>query len=357
VPHSDNPRIARSFLFTAIALACAPAAWCVTYYLATDVPATLGGTDFTADEVLLNAGGLYSLQLAFGEPSVQLGGLERRADGLWLLTPAKPEEGAGPRDVVLFDGVTLTPYFDGATAGVPEYARIDSVMLDPGGALVLSFDVPVNLGGAEYGPSDLVRYNLGVFSLFWNSGAAGVPPDSNVVGAGETAAGDLIVTFDVPTRLGATEFMPGQLVRWDGGTNFSAYVTDPSWPPDAQLRDFGFLPPSGAVSDGQLPGVPLTISRSASNLTLSWGATCVAGDTDYEVYEGTLGLFYSHTSKLCSTGGATNITFSEPSGSVYYLVVPRNAVCEGSYGRKSDNTELPQGASACLPQQVAAQCP
>jgi hypothetical protein len=356
-------RVPAVLSLVAAAAAVGPAA-AASYYLCTDVPATLGGTDFRPDQVLLSAGGTYSVQLDFAQPHTQVAGLERRTDGIWLLTPAQPEEGGvGPRDVITFDGVTPSMYFDGNANGVPEYARIDSVLLDAG-SLVLSFDVPVNLGGIEYAPADLVRWNAPGFSLYWDAQLAGIPPGSNVVGAGLDPTHHLILSFDVPTNLGGTEYLPGQLVQWNGGTAFSSYAIDPGWPAAAQLRDFGFVPASGAVPGDQgLPATSLTVSRNPATgeLTLSWGTSCLPGDTDYEIYEGTMGPmttqgFYSHTEKLCSTSGLTSQTFPEPGGSAYYLVVPRNAAGEGSYGQASNLTERPVGVSACLPQALAG-CP
>jgi len=345
-----------------VAAAAAPVA-AASYYLCTDVPATLGGTDFRPDEVLLSAGGMYSVQIDFAEPHTQLAGLERRLDGIWLLTPAQPDEGVGPRDVVTFDGISPSPYFEGSANGVPEYARIDAVLLDAG-SLVLSFDVPVNLGGVEYRSADLVRWNAPGFSLYWDSQAAGIPPGSNVVGAGRDPGNHLVLTFDVPTNLGGTEYLPGQLVQWNGGTSFSSYYKDPNWPPSAQLRDFGFVPGSGQVPGEAFPGTPLTVSRNPATgeLTLSWGTSCLPADTDYEIYQGTMGSFttqgfYTHTQKFCTTGGLTTKTFPEPADSAYFLLVPRNLLGEGSYGQASSLTERPVGVSACLPQSLAGQCP
>src|SRR5213594_678857 len=94
-----------------------------------------------------------------------------------------------------------------------------------------------------------------------------------------------------------------------------------------------------------------------TTLFRSWGSSCARGDTDYEIYEGTLGSYYSHTRKFCTTGGSTTLTFPQPSRSAYYLVVPKDAVSEGSYGRASNGSELPQGTTACLPQQISQLCP
>ncbi len=108
---------------------------------------------------------------------------------------------------------------------------------------------------------------------------------------------------------------------------------------------------AGRVPDGaSLPGVPLTLSRSGGDISLSWGASCSAGAADYEVYEGTLGVWTSHEWILCTTGGLTSATFAPTEGDRYYLVVPRNAASEGSYGRTSGGSERPPGAPACVSQ-------
>ncbi len=117
-------------------------------------------------------------------------------------------------------------------------------------------------------------------------------------------------------------------------------------------RAAGVTPDGGGV-----PGTPLTVFASGGNLTLTWGSSCSTTDTDYEVYEGTLGDYYSHTQKFCSTGGAVTSTFPQTGESTYYLIVPRNAAREGSYGRASDGSERPQGGTACVPQAIVAACP
>jgi len=112
---------------------------------------------------------------------------------------------------------------------------------------------------------------------------------------------------------------------------------------------------AGRVPDGDVvPGAPLTVRReNTGDITLSWGDSCQVGDDDYAIYEGVLGSFTSHVSRTCNTGGATALTLTPSDASAYYLVVPRNAEAEGSYGTDSAGTERPQGASACLAQSVA----
>jgi len=359
--------------------AAAPPAWGVSYYLATDVPALLGGVNYTTNQIERSDSAVYVLQASL-PAGTEIAALHRRADGVYLFSPSHPATlGAAtyePRDVVSYDGAAFALFLDGSAEGIPDDTRIDALFLDPvTGNPVLSFDVPVVLGGT-FSRSDLVsRTGAGVFALFWDAEAAGVPSYANVVGADEDAAGTLVVSFDVPTNLGGTEFLPGQLVQWDG-VAFSSFFVDVGWPSSAQLRDFSFVPsgvpdPAGRVpDDGCLPGgASLTVTRDlvSGDLTLSWGASCLATDTDYEVYESAMmgpisgQGFYTHASRFCSTGGALSLTFaplpeSAPAVGNYYLVVPRNAVKEGSYGRTSGCVERPVGSGACKAQEIGV-CP
>lgn len=99
----------------------------------------------------------------------------------------------------------------------------------------------------------------------------------------------------------------------------------------------------------------LTLANSGGMLQLDWAASCLTDDDDYAIYEGTLGgLFDDHASKLCSTSGAITESFSMPTGSVYYLVVPRNALREGSYGRDSVGVERSIGAGSCAAQAIGS---
>ncbi len=100
----------------------------------------------------------------------------------------------------------------------------------------------------------------------------------------------------------------------------------------------------------------LRLSKVDGALGLTWGASCIATDDDYAIYEGVLGAYYSHGLVVCSTGGVPQIELTAGNGSRYYLVVPRNATNEGSLGRTSDGLERPQGSPACTSQSVAV-CP
>ena len=77
---------------------------------------------------------------------------------------------------------------------------------------------------------------------------------------------------------------------------------------------------AAATGSGRVPGefideAPVQVSKSGSNLSLTWAASCVPTDTDYEVYEGAIGSWTSHAPALCSTGGSTSATITPSAGS------------------------------------------
>jgi hypothetical protein len=123
---------------------------------------------------------------------------------------------------------------------------------------------------------------------------------------------------------------------------------------------------AGAVPDGAgVPGAGLTVDLSAApgDLDLSWGASCIATDFDYVVYEGVIEDFTSHVpvaAPNCTTGGATSATITPGTGNRYYLIVPLSSTgFEGSYGFESDGTTTttrPASLSPCAAQ-IVGSCP
>jgi hypothetical protein len=112
--------------------------------------------------------------------------------------------------------------------------------------------------------------------------------------------------------------------------------------------------PAGAVSQSD-PSAHLLLDKSAGQITLSWGESCILDDTDYSLYAGDLEApFDKHFADVCSTSGATTLTLESPVPSTYYLVVPHNGVMEGSYGRNSELAPRVASPNACRFQNVGA---
>jgi hypothetical protein len=108
----------------------------------------------------------------------------------------------------------------------------------------------------------------------------------------------------------------------------------------------------GRITDQQDAGsAALTLEKADGDaITLSWGESCVATDDDYAIYEGTLGTYYDHAPRFCTTDGVLTKTFVPADGLHYYLVVPRNDLEEGSYGGDDAGNERPASTSSCQPQ-------
>jgi len=122
---------------------------------------------------------------------------------------------------------------------------------------------------------------------------------------------------------------------------------------------FNFVEGGGA---GRVPaqelwnGPPLRMEQAlGGQLNLYWGPSCLNSDIDYEVYEGVLGDWTSHTPNLCGTNNVTEALIDPRPESTYYLVVPRNAAFEGSYGTNSYGDERPRSFAACA-DQIIAEC-
>ena len=105
---------------------------------------------------------------------------------------------------------------------------------------------------------------------------------------------------------------------------------------------------------GSVPGAPLLIDRlNSSTIRLTWGDSCQAADTDFELYRGAIGAFDDFDFVLCSTGGLPTTDRSMPAGSVFFLVAPTDGGVEGSYGQDSDESERTTIGMTCLGQVLA----
>jgi hypothetical protein len=107
------------------------------------------------------------------------------------------------------------------------------------------------------------------------------------------------------------------------------------------------------VPAGWVPtDTPLLLDKGpGTRLQLSWGASCLTSDVDYEIYQGTLGDFGSHDPLFCSTGGMTQKLISPAAGNTFYLIVPASTTSEGSYGSSFIGERIPS-TGACLLQEI-----
>ena len=120
----------------------------------------------------------------------------------------------------------------------------------------------------------------------------------------DSGVGGTFLTQAVTGLSASTRYHWRMRLRYDAATTpfaqRSRWVTVPwgGWN-EAMLRTG--VP---ALAAGDVAGIG--VAKSGTDVTLSWGASCTATDTDYEVYEGTLGTWYSHEPRSCTTAGATS---------------------------------------------------
>ena len=112
----------------------------------------------------------------------------------------------------------------------------------------------------------------------------------------------------------------------------------------------------GRVPETPAQGELLRLTKFGTSLELDWGASCSPQDSDFVVYEGTIGDFTTHVPVQCSTGGLQGLFFVPSSGSSYYLVGPRNSTSEGSLGTATGGVERPVSVSSCMTR-LALPCP
>jgi len=112
----------------------------------------------------------------------------------------------------------------------------------------------------------------------------------------------------------------------------------------------------GRVPEYPAQGELLKLEKISTSYRLLWGASCNAKDTDYVIYEGTMGNFTTSAPVRCTTSGNRAALFSASATSRFYLVGPRNGTREGSLGTDSTGSERPPGTTSCVARFVL-QCP
>jgi len=252
-------------------LAAAPVSAQSPVDFAPDITAPLGTGPalVVADQQLAHddaAGGVTGFLILPGTlpGNVEVAGYHHLASGNVLLSvdtttalPGLPPGApAAPNDVVEFAPGTglFSVYFDGAAAGVPANARIDALganaALDP----LLSFDTTVTLPAVgAVDDEDVVSFAAGLFAMVYDGSAAGIGSALDLDGFQPIGfpAGWLL-SFDTTGSVGALTFDDEDVLIYDIGLAtyamyFDASLSDPvNWP----AADLTALP-----EPGTLPGL------------------------------------------------------------------------------------------------------
>jgi hypothetical protein len=193
----------------------------VTY--SPDVEATFDGQSISREDPAVDdlMGTVIPVPIGTVPQSADLIAYHREADGAHLLSfDTTVELGVGPLtarpgDVVRFDGSTYTLEFDADGAGVPAGVAVDAVArLDDD--LMLSFDVTVALSGSTFADEDLMRFDGVDFSMFFDGSAAGVDPGLDVDAADfRPADGHILMSFDGAGSLTPVSFADEDVLEFD----------------------------------------------------------------------------------------------------------------------------------------------
>lgn len=245
-----------------------------------DTSAALGAAVVDDENVASdNLAGTVTVQSIGTIPSqADLDAYARRADGRQLLsfdTTVTLPGGvtARPGDVVRYDGAAYALEFDAAAVGLPDDANTDAVAVY-GGGLLLSFDVTVELSGIKIRPADLVLFDGGVFSMYFDAAAAGVAPGLDLDAADYLPCnGHLLLSFDGSGSIGGVAFDDEDALEFDRVATWElAYdgsVQDADWAP-ADLDAIQAIVNLG-------PGLPAvfgqTVLVDADKTTFRWPAS------------------------------------------------------------------------------------
>jgi hypothetical protein len=123
---------------------------------------------------------------------------------------------AEPRDVVRYNGTTYALELDGSSAGIPAGTRIDALSMDQSGALLMSFDVTVNLGGLLAADEDLLRRSSGVFSMFFDGSVEGLSSDMDLDAVHYLpGSNQFLLSFDTSGQIGSLRFDDEDVLFYD----------------------------------------------------------------------------------------------------------------------------------------------
>lgn len=177
---------------------------------------------------------------------------------------------ARPADIVRYDGATYSIEFDAVARGIPNGVNVDAVAVYRN-ALLLSFDVAVDLSGIHFDNEDLALFDGVAFSLFFDGSAAGIDPGLDLDAADYLDCNDhLLLSFDGSGTVGGVRFDDEDILEFDrAGTwqlTYDGSAQHAGWSAvdlDAVHATVNLGPGPPAVFDQ-------TIRASADKVVVSW---------------------------------------------------------------------------------------
>ena len=173
-----------------------------------DIPTTLDGVAYTERDLIVYDGTDFSKLLdglAIGIPHrACIDAATVLSDGSIVFSSDVPITLAGTsfkaNDLIKYDGSSFDLYFSGSDNGIPWSANIDGVWVSGEGEILLSLDIPCSINGLDVKDKDIIRWSEGSLSLYFDGLSAGLPKgsDLNALSSGiEPCEGDFDHDCDV----------------------------------------------------------------------------------------------------------------------------------------------------------------
>ncbi|MBW2244975.1 MAG: hypothetical protein JRH01_23590, partial [Deltaproteobacteria bacterium] len=194
-----------------------PLAWVA---VSPDVTVELGGVSVDPEDVAVDnlLGWVASMPLGDLPTDANVTAYHRFSNGdqLFSLDGAIVLNGlaAGPEDVVSRGGDSYTLEFDGSAEGVPAGVGVDAVSAIASD-LLLSFDTAVTLGVDTFDDEDMVRFDGVHFTLFFDGSAAGVPEALDLDAAHYLGGDNLALSFNGSVSMPGVVFADEDVLEYD----------------------------------------------------------------------------------------------------------------------------------------------
>lgn len=243
---------------------------------------------------------------------------------------------ATPQDIISWNGSTYSRIFQGSAIGLPDGVAIDALSSTNGSDFLISFDTTVTLpGGITAGPADVVRYNGGTWSLYFDSAAAGVPSGANLDGLDYLTSGHLLVSFDIAGTVGGVTFAASDILEYTPGTpgawemSYSAMSHNTAWT-GANMKDFWTqAAPSGAAGTLQFSSPTYSVNESGGTATITVtraGGATGAVTVNYATADGTAAQPGDYT----SASGTLSWANGDTSPKTFAVTINNDFLVEGN---------------------------
>lgn len=209
-------------------------------------------------------------------------------------------------------------------------------------------------GGANWTKLDVTPSYPGTFASDSSSCAHTLQPPSSAGFTGNDLAWQGPYTADLTAYAGLASKIRFEYGNDPGVSSTGWYVDDIAVSNASQPTSCSAGSAAFAEDSADASGVPMLLRKSGADLVLSYQE--IAGAGGYNVYEGSIGTWYSHggaPSDLCgatsipAAGGRRETTMTPSTGNRYYLVTAYGAT-EGPSGFSSTG-EIPPSGSTCAP--------